>query len=126
MWFERFLLCLLFGITLAVSIHNSAQANDRHVVVNGTMMNATQLVALDVANCGAPVPDGSYWLNINTGAWGYQGGPQEGIIGDQCRAAANDSGRQPENQTGTWEDRMTGEGSPNWGNTPIIVNPVYQ
>jgi len=123
---EKFVIRLIFGIMLSSSIHNSAQANGRNVVVNGAQMDATQLLALDLANCGSPVPDGRYWLNVNTGAWGYQGGPQQGIIGDQCRAAANAGSHQSDNPEGTWEDRMTGDGAPNWGNTPVIVNPVYQ
>lgn len=116
------------GVVAAVAITSvaSAQSMPRIVIVNGKIMNSAELLVLDTVNCGTAVPDGQYWLNINTGAWGFQGGRQQGIIGEQCRAATYATPRQRGNAGGTWEDRMIGNGTRNWGDTPIIVNPVYQ
>lgn len=69
-----------------------AQQTPRFVIVNGVLMNAAQLTILDSLNCGSPVPDGRYWLNTQTGAWGYQGGGQEGVIGEQCSGGQSQPG----------------------------------
>lgn len=46
----------------------------RVVSVNGQYLNGQQLMALDQL-VGAYVPNGHYWLNTQTGAWGYVGSP---------------------------------------------------
>jgi hypothetical protein len=51
-------------------------------------MTPAQVVALDSLNCGAPVPSGRYWVNWQTRAWGYEGGPRQGWLPD-CRRQAN-------------------------------------
>lgn len=53
---------------------------DRFVVVNGQLLDATSLVDLEMA-VGEPVPDGRYWLDAQSGAWGYENGPIQGYIG---------------------------------------------
>lgn len=58
----------------------SATGLDRFVVVNGELLDAFNLAQLDAA-AGEHVPDGRYWLNLETGAWGYEGGPLMGYIG---------------------------------------------
>lgn len=65
-----------------------SEASSRQVVVNGTPVGAAELMVLDALNCGNAVPNGHYWLNVNTGAWGFQGGPQAGVLGSGCRASA--------------------------------------
>jgi len=64
-----------------------ALAQQRSVVVNGALMTPQQLQVLDTL-AGEPVPDGRYWLDPASGAWGYEGGPVEGTLG----APANQSG----------------------------------
>jgi hypothetical protein len=59
---------------------NVATAFDRFVVVNGQLLDAHWLALLDEA-AGERVPNGRYWLNQETGAWGYEGGPLQGYIG---------------------------------------------
>jgi hypothetical protein len=57
----------------------------RYVVVNGHRLTPTQIAQLQVAHC-AYIPDGRYWLNMQTGAWGYAANPwQQGFLGDPCR-----------------------------------------
>jgi hypothetical protein len=58
----------------------AATAIDRFVVVNGQLLDAYWLAQLDEA-AGERVPDGRYWLNLETGAWGYEGGSLQGYIG---------------------------------------------
>ena len=65
-----------------------AWAYDRFVIVNGKLMNATELAVLDSIN-GEFIPDGRYWLNYATGAWGYENGPVEGIIGEDSRSTGS-------------------------------------
>jgi hypothetical protein len=51
-------------------------------------------------NC-APIPDGSYWLNLNNGAWGYAGDPRpRGVLGAACGGGSIDHD-PTRNQDGT-------------------------
>lgn len=59
----------------------------RMVVVNGQRLDAAQIAQLEQRNC-ARVPDGRYWLDVRTGAWGYAGWPQvQGVVGAACNAS---------------------------------------
>jgi hypothetical protein len=71
-----------------------AAAQTRNVWVNGQRMTDAQVLDLSRRACTS-IPDGAYWLNTQTGAWGYWGNPQvQGTFGDACRqpAAANNGG----------------------------------
>jgi hypothetical protein len=115
------------AITLTASPPVFAQTPSRYVIVNNAVMNDAQLLVLDALNCSTPVPDGRYWLNVNTGAWGFQGGPQQGVIGAQCRQARSAPPRKSGNCQGSWEDRMANcYGVRSWGDTRIYRSPVYQ
>lgn len=71
---------------LAALLSSAAQAWQRHVLVNGQRMTLQQLRMLDAAQC-TTIPNGAYWLNLQTGAWGYAGSPmRQGWLGDGCRA----------------------------------------
>ncbi len=104
--------CMLaLGMALVASLPVLAQQMPRQVIVNGAVMNRAQLNLLDTLNCGSPVPDGRYWLNTQTGAWGYQGGGQEGFIGQDCAASqgqggAGDGKSECERKYRLHEDRM--------------------
>ena len=63
-------------------------AYDRYVIVNGKLMNATELAVLDGIN-GEYIPDGRYWLNYVTGAWGHENGPMEGILGEDSSSTGS-------------------------------------
>jgi hypothetical protein len=74
---------LLFAAISTVSIDASAQSP--WVFVNGVRQTDAQVAQLARLQC-ADIPDGSYWLNTWTGAWGYAGNPQvQGHLGDLCR-----------------------------------------
>ncbi|MEM0923991.1 MAG: hypothetical protein AAGF44_06760 [Pseudomonadota bacterium] len=52
--------------------------------VNGQRLNAQQKQWLASYSCG-PVWDGHFWLNTNTGQWGFAGNPVPmGHIQDRC------------------------------------------
>jgi len=75
---------------LTMSIPTAAHAQ-RHVVVNGRVMNQQALDSLDRAAC-QQVPNGYYWLDLSTGIWGYAGNPTpQGHISDGCRQARRPS-----------------------------------
>ena len=64
-----------------------ASAQSRWVFVNGLRLNDGKVAELVRLSC-ADVPDGSYWLNAQTGAWGYMGNWQvQGVLGDRCNHA---------------------------------------
>ncbi len=78
----------LTAALFVLSAAGAAQAQSRIVIVNGALMGTASLARLDRAAC-TRIPDGSYWLNTTTGAWGYVGNAQlQGVIGDQCRGAS--------------------------------------
>lgn len=72
------MLVLAFNILLI-----TAPAAARNVIINNLQMNTAQLQYLDQLSC-TYIPDGSYWLDVNTGMWGYAGGGMQGYITDQC------------------------------------------
>jgi len=74
-------LCLLASASMA--------QGRRQVYINGVRLNSSQLATLQSMHC-AFIPDGAYWLNLRTGAWGYAGnGRVQGYLGDPCRAGGN-------------------------------------
>lgn len=74
--------------SLAALAPLAAQAQSRWVFVNGQRMSDAQVLRLMQLQCAA-IPDGRYWLNTRSGAWGYEGLPVvQGHLGDACRAAA--------------------------------------
>ena len=61
-----------------------ASAQTRRVLVNGQRMSDVQVAQLERRACTG-IPDGNYWLNLQTGAWGYAGNPRmQGVLGDAC------------------------------------------
>lgn len=63
-----------------------AAAQNRYVAVNGQRLNTAQIEQLERARC-APIPNGRYWLNLQTTAWGYAGDPRpQGRLSDPCHS----------------------------------------
>lgn len=84
------LITILVGIFLALSFTGMAYG-ERRVVVNGVRLNNAQIQTLEQWHCG-PISNGNYWLNLNTGIWGYAGDPRPmGHISDNCYS----QGRRP-------------------------------
>ena len=76
----------LLAVAMSVSCC-AAMAQSRLVFVNGQYLSDAQVAALTRRSC-AHIPDGAYWLNWQTGAWGYAGNPRvQGTVGDACRGA---------------------------------------
>ena len=66
---------ILAGLAIVATVVLSgepAEAQQRYVVVNGVLMSPDQLYVLDQM-AGGYVPNGAYWLDLNTGIWGYAG-----------------------------------------------------
>lgn len=77
----------LLALGLAAAAGGAA-AQTRWVFVNGQRLDDAQVARFDRVQC-TPIPDGRYWLNTRTGAWGYAGNPAvQGFLGDPCRAPA--------------------------------------
>jgi hypothetical protein len=74
---------VLLGATWSVA----GSAYPCHIRVNGACMSPEEIRILEQYAC-APIPSGSYWLNTNTGVWGYlwgyERGPAQGRLGDAC------------------------------------------
>ena len=88
----------LWSGLILLALLGSAHAQTRWVFVNGQRLSDAQVYQLTRANC-AGVADGSYWINLHNGAWGYAGNPTvQGVVGDACRGGGPDGGV---NQDGT-------------------------
>jgi hypothetical protein len=74
----------LAAMLLVLGLAGGAHAQMRWVIVNGVLQDPMQLALLDRYSCGL-VPNGNYWLDYNTGVWGYAGNPRPaGHIADRC------------------------------------------
>ena len=70
-----------------------ACAQSRIVIVNGKLLSDAHVAYLARLAC-SEIPEGSYWLNYSTGAWGYAGNPQvQGVLGDGCSATGGSGGQ---------------------------------
>ena len=67
--FAAALIMALVGLTSV-----TADAQMRMVIVNGQVLMPQELALLDQLS-GGYVPNGAYWLNMQTGVWGYAGDP---------------------------------------------------
>lgn len=63
------MLVLLAGLATV-----SAQTLEREIVLNGEFLSPQDVYVLDQL-AGGYVPDGEYWLDAETGIWGYAGDP---------------------------------------------------
>jgi hypothetical protein len=74
----------VFALLLLATLAFSAHAQTRVVVVNNQRLNDEQIARFDVIQC-TRIPNGFYWLNTITGAWGYAGNPAiQGYLGSNC------------------------------------------
>ena len=61
-----------------------AWAQTRSVIINGQRVSDAQVAVLEQRAC-TRIPNGNYWLNLQTGAWGYAGNPRvQGVLGEAC------------------------------------------
>ncbi len=71
---------LAMAIGLTVVAYAPAYGAGRNAVVNGIMLANAQILQLERLH-GEYIPDRRYWLDVNTGIWGYEGGPAQGLLG---------------------------------------------
>jgi N-acetylmuramoyl-L-alanine amidase len=84
------------GLPVAICMlaaHGSdAAAQSHRVIVNGQRLSDAQVATLSRANC-RDIPNGAYWLNTRTGAWGYAGDPRvQGVFGEACHGGPESAG----------------------------------
>jgi hypothetical protein len=83
-------LAALRGVALIAACMSACgvAAQSRWVIVNGERLSDAQVARLARIQC-TEIPNGAYWLNERSGAWGYAGNPQvQGHLGDLCRGAS--------------------------------------
>lgn len=75
----------LFMIGLLVVLFLGSAYAERYVVVNGQRLSIPEIQYVERLHCG-PIPNGRYWINLQTGMWGYEGHPRpQGHIADHCQ-----------------------------------------
>jgi hypothetical protein len=84
----------VLSLVLSLTAAAPAAAQNRWVVVNGERLSDVQVAYLEQRAC-TRIPNGQYWLNPNTGAWGYARNPQvQGILGEACQSGRSLSERR--------------------------------
>ena len=72
----------LIGLILVLSV--TTVYAEQIVIVNGQRLSFEQIQRLEQIHCG-PIENGDYWLDVNSGLWGYAGNPiPQGYITDNC------------------------------------------
>ena len=80
---RTFVLALALAATTAIGTP-SAQAQSRWVFVNGQRMSDAQVLQLSQLQCSF-IPNGRYWVDWRSGAWGLTGHPARlGLLGEAC------------------------------------------
>ena len=108
-------LAALLIITFGFSSSNLLAEQTRHIHINQEHLTDELIGQLDTL-VGTQVADGYYWLNLQTGEWGYEDNPQvQGLVA--AIANANQTPSQPEqpNQYRSYEG-VTGTGTVTSGN----------
>lgn len=76
---------VVVAVIVLVSCLAGAATAERFIVVNGQRLSPAEIRSLERWTC-TPVPSGAYWLNRQSGIWGYAGNPSpQGHISDHCR-----------------------------------------
>ncbi|MGZ9080227.1 MAG: hypothetical protein ACXW2A_18050 [Burkholderiales bacterium] len=80
----RITCCATAAFLGSLAVGTPVSAQGRFVVVNGQRLNDTQVAHLERRAC-TPIPNGRYWLDPQTGAWGYAENPSvQGVLGEAC------------------------------------------
>lgn len=67
-------------LTLLMFTSSSIAEQQRHIHINGEHLSDALIKQLDTL-VGNKVDDGYYWINLQTGAWGYEGNDQtQGVV----------------------------------------------
>jgi hypothetical protein len=75
----------LAWVAIALSSLSAPAFAERFVVLNGQRLSEPQIERLETLRC-LPIPNGRYWLDWQTGVWGYEGdGRPQGRLDDPCR-----------------------------------------
>jgi|GEM_PF-2355877 hypothetical protein len=84
----------------------------RIIFVNGQLLDNEGLGLVDQLNCGEPVPNGNYWLDLDNRLWGHVGvagqNPLPDCAGGEDQAPAEEPAEEDdcESKYRYYEDRM--------------------
>jgi hypothetical protein len=72
------------ALLIVASATFPAVAQTRAVIINGQRATDSQIAYLEQRAC-TRIPNGNYWLDPQSGAWGYVGDPRvRGVLGQAC------------------------------------------
>ena len=81
----RALRASILGFAGCLVLSTPVWPQSRWVIVNGERVSHPQVAYLEQRAC-TRIPNGEYWLDMQTGAWGYARNPNvQGYFGEACR-----------------------------------------
>jgi hypothetical protein len=85
----------LLAAMLIFGLAERGQAQEgRFIILNGEQLDAQAIRGMDILNCGVPVPDGIYWIDLQRQEWGEVGMPGSLSLPD-CSGANQSRPAQP-------------------------------
>jgi hypothetical protein len=99
---------LLLSLTGTPVSAQDLSPSDRIIFVNGELLDENGLILVDQLNCGEPVPNGNYWLDLENRLWGHVGVAGQNPLPD-CSGGEDESPAEEEDCASKYqlhEDRM--------------------
>lgn len=95
----KYLLTISILLNLLFSNAATAQEDERHIHVNGEHLDATSIAVVDLL-FGKAVANGFYWIDENTGQWGFEGETKvRGVLKLVQQIAQQNQNQQSESQS---------------------------
>lgn len=93
------------GVALMVCLISlfSLAEDERHIHINGEHLTESQILQLDKIT-GYKTSDGYYWINPQTGHWGYEGSDQSQGVIQAFNQSADNSAPNSSNNRSSYND----------------------
>ena len=91
------------GLLLAWLTGTVLAQDARIVIVNGELLDAEGLAIVDQLNCGQPLENGNYWIDLDNRSWGFVG--REGAYPlPDCAGGESGPSEAPAGESGEDDD----------------------
>lgn len=94
---------MLAGPLLAMYCTAALSQGARVVIVNGELLDEAGLALVDELNCGQPLGNGNYWIDLDNRSWGFVGRDDVYPLPD-CSAGVSGPSEAPAQESGEDDD----------------------